>query len=132
MEPAAIVRSAWDAFFAGDVEGVLRLFAPDAEWHVPPDIPGPSVYRGHDELRRLFGSPARFPAHHVAVTEVGEMGGFVLAHGVVYLEADGEPVVDRVTVWRCRVEGDVITSVHVDALPAGVPWDEHQGSLPER
>jgi ketosteroid isomerase-like protein len=132
MEPAAVVRSAWDAFSAGDVEGVVRLFAPDAEWYVPDDVPGPSVYRGHDELRRLFISLQRFTDHHVAVTEVADMGAFVLAHGVVYAETEGEPVLDRVTVWRCRVEGDLIASVHAEALPAGARWPKHQGSVSER
>jgi ketosteroid isomerase-like protein len=124
MEPAAVVRSAWDAYSAGDVDGALRLFAPDAEWHVADDFPGPAAFRGHDELRSLLDTASRFSRHHMAVTEVADMGGFVLAHGVVYAENGGDTVIDRVTIWRCRVEGERITSVHAQALPAGARWQE--------
>jgi ketosteroid isomerase-like protein len=132
MEPAAVVRRAWDAYSAGDVDRALRSFAPGAEWHVADDFPGPSVYRGHDELRRLLDLPNLFSVHHMAVTDVADMGAFVLAHGVVYAEREGRVVVDRVTIWRCRVEGDVIVSVHAEALPAGARWQEPHGTVSER
>src|SRR4051794_7556403 len=114
MKPAAVVRSAWEAFSAGDVDRTLRFFAPDAEWRVPEDTPGPSTYTGHDELRVLLESPRRFSAHHIEITEISDMGGFVLAHGVVYAELDGQTIVDRVTIWRCRVEGGVIANVEAE------------------
>jgi hypothetical protein len=52
------------------------------------------------------------------------MGGFVLAHGVVYAELDGKTVIDRVTIWRCRVDGEVITSVEAELLPSSARWEE--------
>jgi ketosteroid isomerase-like protein len=118
MERTAVVRSAWDAYAAGDVDGALRFFSPDAVWHVPPDYPGPTSFRGHDELRTLLDT-ARFSVHRMEVTDISDMGGFVLAHGVVYAEADGTPVIDRVTIWRCRVEGDTITRVDAEVVPTG-------------
>jgi ketosteroid isomerase-like protein len=124
MDPVAVVRSAWDAFSAGDADAALRFFAPDAEWHVAEDFPGPSRYRGHDELRLLLESPKRFSVHHMSVTEISDMGGFVLAHGVVYAELDGETVVDRVTIWRCRVDGEVIASVEAEVMPSSARWEE--------
>ncbi len=124
MEPAAVVRNAWDAFSAGDVEGALRFFAPNAAWHVAEGFPGPPMFRGHDELRVLLDTGSRFSVHHMAVTDIADMGGFVLAHGVVYAEQSGAAVIDRVTIWRCVVEGDVITSVRAQALPAGARWQE--------
>jgi ketosteroid isomerase-like protein len=129
MEPAAVVRSAWDAYSVGDVDRVLRFFSPDAEWHVADDFPGPAVYRGHDELRRLLDPPTYFTVHHMAVTDVADMGGFVLAHGVVYAERDGAVVIDRVTIWRCRVDNDVIVSIHAEALPASARWQEPHRSV---
>ena len=124
MDPVAVVRSAWDAYSAGDADGALRFFAPDAEWHVAEDFPGPSSYRGHGELRVLLESPAHFSAHHMEVTDIADMGGFVLAHGVVYAELDGKTVIDRVTIWRCRVEGDVIATVDADLVPSSARWEE--------
>jgi len=130
MKPAAVVRSAWDAYSTGDLDRALQFFAPNAEWHVADDFPGPSTYRGEDELRLLADTSTRFSVHHMAVTDITDMGGFVLAHGVVYAETGDETVIDRVTIWRCRVDGDVITSVQAEALPAGAHWQEPYGSVP--
>jgi ketosteroid isomerase-like protein len=124
MEPAAVVRTAWDAYSTGDVEGALGLFASDAEWHVAEDFPGQSTFRGHDELRTLLLTARNFSLYHMTVTEIADMGAFVLAHGVVYAEEAGQPVIDRVTIWRCRVDGGLIKSVHAEALPAGARWQE--------
>ena len=129
MKPAAVVRNAWDAYSAGDVDGALRFFAPDAEWHVAEGFPGPSTFRGHDELRVLLDTGSRFSVHHMTVTDIADMGGFVLAHGVVYAEQSGATVIDRVTIWRCRVESGVITSVRAEALPAGSRWQESDRSV---
>ena len=128
MEPAAVVRSAWDAYAAGDVDGALRFFSPDAVWHVVPDQPGPASFRGHDELRLLFTASARFSVHHMDITEISDMGDFVLAHGLVYAEEDGRTMIDRVTVWRCRVEGDTISSVDAEAVPSPAVWGERRRS----
>jgi ketosteroid isomerase-like protein len=38
----------WDRFLAGDTPGVLALLDPDVEVHDPPNLPGASVYHGHD------------------------------------------------------------------------------------
>jgi ketosteroid isomerase-like protein len=132
MEPAAVVRSAWDAYSSGDVDRALRFFSADAEWHVADDFPGPSAYRGRDDLRDLLDLPRLFSVHHMTVTDVADMGGFVLAHGVVYAERDGDVVVDRVTIWRCRVEAGLIVRVHAEALPAGARWQEPHRSASER
>jgi ketosteroid isomerase-like protein len=122
MEPVAVVRKALDAYQAGDLEGALQFFAPHAEWHVADDFPGPATYRGRDGVRRLADTSSRFSLHHMEVTEIADMGGFVLAHGVVYAEAGGETVVDRVTIWRCRVQDGLIVSIDAEALPAGARW----------
>jgi ketosteroid isomerase-like protein len=127
MEPVAVVRSAVDAYKAGDLEGVLQFFAPHAEWHVADDFPGPPTYRGRDGVRSLADTSAGFSLHHMEVTEIADMGAFVLAHGVVYAESDGETVVDRVTIWRCRVQDGLIVSVDAEALPAGARWQASHG-----
>jgi ketosteroid isomerase-like protein len=126
MEPAAVVRSAWDAYAAGDIDGALRFFTPDAEWRVAGDYPGPACFKGHDELRVLLDTASRFSLHHMTVTEIADMGGFVLAHGVVYAEEDGRPVIDRVTIWRCRVEGDAIASVDAETEQSAARWEAQQ------
>jgi ketosteroid isomerase-like protein len=127
MDPVAVVRGAWDAYAAGDVEGALRFFSADAVWHVVADYPGQGSFRGHDELRLLFDA-ALFSLHHIDITEIADMGDFVLAHGVVYAEVDGRIVLDRVTAWRCRVQGDTIASVDAEAVPSPAGWGLRQWS----
>src|SRR5205085_5113723 len=114
MEPVAVVRSAWDAYAAGDLDGALRFFSPDAIWHVVPDQPGPVSFRGHAELRSLFDASTRFSVPHMDITEIRDMGDFVLAHGLVHPEDGGRTILDRVTVLRSRVAGDTIGSGDAD------------------
>ena len=82
------------------------------------------------ELRVLLETGRRFSMHHMTVNEITDMGGFVLAHGVVYAEENGRPVIDRVTIWRCRVEGDAIASVDAEAEPSAGRWEaKHRTAL---
>jgi len=128
MERAAVVRRAWDAYAAGDLEGALQYFSPDAVWHTASDFPGTTSYRGHDGIRLLaLETLTEFSLYRMTVTDVCDMGAFVMAHGVIYAERDGEPVIDRVTIWRCHVDGDTIRQVEAELVPgetgtAPLPW----------
>ena len=117
MEPADVVRAAWDRYAVGDVEGALDLFAPDAVWRPVPGYPGPAAFLGREELLRWAQSLGEhFSTYQMVVTDVRDLGEFVLAHGVLYAENGGEVVINRVTVWRCRVANGLIT--RVDAAEA--------------
>ena len=52
MQPADVVRAAWDAYASGEIDAALEFFADDAVWHTVPGFPGPSVFRGRGELSR--------------------------------------------------------------------------------
>jgi len=108
----------WDAYLAGDVEGALRRFARAAVWYGAGDVAGPVTFRGHDEIRDVLDTDDLFSVRHVAVNQIADMGAFVLAHGVVYAERDGEVVVDRVTAWRFHVEDGEILRVDVEPMPS--------------
>jgi uncharacterized protein len=47
---AEIVREGFERFVAGDVVGLLGLFADDAVWHVPGVNAMAGDYRGRDEI----------------------------------------------------------------------------------
>ena len=49
-EQAAAVRRGFERFIGGDVEALLRLFAPDAAWRVPGENAVAGEYRGRDEI----------------------------------------------------------------------------------
>ena len=53
----AAIRAAYDAYTAGDIEGLLAFFSPDLEWtYLDPSVenPAPQVCRGLVELRRAL------------------------------------------------------------------------------
>jgi ketosteroid isomerase-like protein len=117
-DAVAVVRSVWDAYLAEDVERALSHFAPDAEWHSARDFPAAQIFRGREQLRLVLDTTEQFSARHVAVNEIVDMGTFVLAHGVVYAEQDGEVVIDRVTTWRFYVREGLIARVDAEPLPS--------------
>jgi hypothetical protein len=71
--PAGVVGEYQRALAAGDLEGVLAAFEPDA--HVREPAGGPYVHRGADELRALFttffSNGGGIPLEHCTVTDDG-------------------------------------------------------------
>ena len=51
---AEIVRLSIERFNADDIEGFLELFDAEMEFHDVPEIPGSTVYRGHEGMRRWW------------------------------------------------------------------------------
>ena len=47
---AALVKSAYDAFAHGDIQGPLAVLAEDILWHIPGRGPLSGDYRGHAEV----------------------------------------------------------------------------------
>jgi ketosteroid isomerase-like protein len=118
MQPADVVRAAWGRYAIGDIEGAMEFFAPGVVWHSAPGFPGPSPFVGRDELLRwALGLAQHFSTYEMKVTDVRDLGEFVLAHGALYAEEDGEVVIDRVTLWRCCVVDGLISRVDAE-VPA--------------
>src|SRR3954467_2147399 len=80
---ADVVGEYQRALAAGDLEGVLATFEPDA--HVREPSGGPHVHRGADELRalftRFFSNGGGIPLEHCTATDVGR--ACVLEYNVV-------------------------------------------------
>ena len=55
-EAAQIVRLSFERLNADDLEGFLELADPGIELHDVPEIPGSTVYRGHEEIRRWWAT----------------------------------------------------------------------------
>jgi ketosteroid isomerase-like protein len=55
-EAAEIVRLCIQRFNADDIEGFLELFDAEMEFHDVPEIPGSTVYRGHEGMRRWWAT----------------------------------------------------------------------------
>jgi ketosteroid isomerase-like protein len=130
MSKTEVVRAAWDAYAAGDVERAFQFLSPEITWYPASDHPGARRHHGHEELRVWLGEIANaFSTYRMTVLGVQDLGDYVLAHGLLYAEQDGEPVIDRVTVWRCTVEDGLIMRVDADAMsgPSDEPsrWASH-------
>ena len=52
---AELIKSAYDAFSRGDIQGAMTTFAEDILWHIPGRGPLSRAYRGHDEVLGFFG-----------------------------------------------------------------------------
>jgi ketosteroid isomerase-like protein len=99
----AVVRSLWDAFNAGGVEGVLELTDPDTVWQ-PHSAEGRTL-RGHDDLRAWFAELEDRGARIVAYADSYEsVEGHVLVHGRLRLE-DFRSVSDANLWWLFGVAG---------------------------
>lgn len=55
QENVDLVRRLYDAFNRKDVPAVMELLHPEIEFHEPEGLSWGGVYRGHEELQRLFG-----------------------------------------------------------------------------
>jgi ketosteroid isomerase-like protein len=53
-EVSEIVRLGFERFNDDDLDGFLELLAPEIEFHDVPEIPGSTVYRGPDGIRRWW------------------------------------------------------------------------------
>ena len=56
VQAAEIVRLGFERLNADDLEGFLELAAPEIELHDVPEIPGSTVYRGHQGIRRWWAT----------------------------------------------------------------------------
>lgn len=54
-ENAELIRGGYEAFGAGDLDAVARLFAPDIRWHIGGRSAISGTYAGHDEVFGFFG-----------------------------------------------------------------------------
>jgi ketosteroid isomerase-like protein len=117
MPKVEIVRAAWEAYEAGDVERAFQFLSPEITWYPAADHPGAKSHHGYDELRAWLAEIATtFSTYRMTVLGFQDLGDYVLAHGLLYAEQNGEPVIDRVTVWRCTVEDGLIVRVDADAV----------------
>ena len=55
-EAADIVRRSFERFNANDVDGALELMDPEVQFHDVPEIPGSTVYRGREGIRRWWAT----------------------------------------------------------------------------
>src|SRR5437764_1181383 len=97
QENVEIVRTGYDAFARGDLDGVLAMMDPDVEW-VPAIAPllGVEPVRGRDALRRFFTHdlPEGFDDFEAKAASIEDLGDAVLVstHYFARGRTSGAPV----------------------------------------
>lgn len=114
QENVDLVRSAYEAYNHRDVEGVLRRFDPNIDWHVPDSLAWGGHVTGIDAVTGFFRGlqPYVGDRHQIAMDGFLDAGDRVVAlvrH--VGIAADGEPYeVPAIMVWT--VAGGRLTALY--------------------
>jgi ketosteroid isomerase-like protein len=104
--PLEVVNRAIERFNAGDLDGFVALFAPDAEFHDVPEVPGSTTYRGHDGMREWATTVLEaMDGLRFEISDPAESGDAVAVRTRAVASGRGSCVaVDWTftTVWRVR------------------------------
>jgi uncharacterized protein len=83
VENVGVVRSAYEAFQGGDLEGLGQHFAEDAEWETPDSLPLGGVVRGREAILGNFAqTPTYWSKFRVNPDEYIDAGEHVVVRGV--------------------------------------------------
>jgi ketosteroid isomerase-like protein len=122
-EVSEIVRLAFERMNADDLDGFLKLVDPEIEFHDVAEIPGSTVYRGHDGIRRWWST----------VKEPMEELRFEFGHAT---EADSKVAVVTRAVGRGRGSGaavdwtfSTVWGVHDGLIDYHHGYGEHSEAL---
>jgi ketosteroid isomerase-like protein len=105
-EAADVVRSAFERFNAGDIDGLMELLDPDVEFHELPMIPGSGTYVGRDGVRRWAETVVEpFEELRFEFEDADERGEWIAARTFIEGRGRGSGADVRMrmsTVWRVR------------------------------
>ena len=91
QENVEIVRAAFAAWNAGDMDAVFALYHPELVYHPRADEPDPSPHVGRDAYERLVrGFVDSFSEVTVEVLEVIDAGDHVIASTVLHVVLRGQ------------------------------------------
>ncbi|HXX90870.1 MAG TPA: nuclear transport factor 2 family protein [Acidimicrobiales bacterium] len=116
VDRITVVRSAYERFNAGDIEGVLELVDPDVEW---PDAIRNSTLHGREALRAYWSSQFDVATPTARAQDLVEVGDCVIAVAFqeVYDLDSGAPLGPPVAVsHRFHFRGSQIVRMELTAL----------------
>jgi ketosteroid isomerase-like protein len=83
VENVEVVRTAYDAFGSGDLEGLGKHFAEDAEWETPDSLPLGGVVHGRGAILGNFAQiPQYWSKFSIEPDEYIDAGDHVVVRGV--------------------------------------------------
>jgi ketosteroid isomerase-like protein len=124
-EAADVVRSVFERFNAGDLDGMTELLAADVEFYELPMVPGSGTYRGRDDVRRWAETVVDpFETLRFEFEDAEERGEWIAVRTFIDGRGRGsgaEVQMRMSTVWRVR-GGEILYhrgyQEHADALRA--------------
>jgi ketosteroid isomerase-like protein len=124
-EAADVVRSVFERFNAGDLDGVMELLDPEVEFNELPMIPGSGTYRGREGVRRWAETVVEpFETLQFVFEDADERGEWIAVRTFIDGRGRGsgaEVQMRMTTVWRVR-DGAIVYhrgyQDHTEALEA--------------
>jgi ketosteroid isomerase-like protein len=111
-----VVRRAYAAFAARDVDGVLALAASDCELHLEGtarSVERSEPYRGHDGVREYFADVARvWDELTLHADDIRAVPGSVIVMGHVEARSDGE-LRRRAVLWTWKLRDGLASTIRV-------------------
>ena len=131
-ENVELFRRAIKDYNRRDIEAMLAIWHPDAEWYpFTAQVEGDDAYHGHEGLRRWWANvDATFEEIEASVEEVRDLGDSVLALGRLRARFRSGVTLDSEIGWPTRyrdglgVWGRAYQS-HAEALEAAGLWSRH-------
>ena len=112
-ENVEVVRRAVEAYESEGLAGSMRYYAPEIEWFATPTAIDQATYRGHEGLRRLFGTfDAEFDELRFDLEELIEAGDQVIV--TIRIGGQGRTSgasVDRTWSFLCSLRNGLIYRV---------------------
>jgi ketosteroid isomerase-like protein len=126
QENVSLFQKAIEAYNRRDIEAMLVLSHPEAEWYpVTAQIEGDDAYHGHEGLRQWWANvDATFEELEASVEEIRDLGDTVLALGRLRARFRSGVPFDTEIGWLTRYRDGLAVwgrayQSHADALEAG-------------
>ena len=104
QENVALFRKAIDCYNRRDLESMLQMWHPEAEWYpFTAQVEGDDAYHGHEGLRRWWANvDATFEEIAASVEEIRDLGDTVLALGRLRARFRSGVALDSEIGWLTR------------------------------
>jgi ketosteroid isomerase-like protein len=105
QENVELFRKALEAYNRRDIEAILEIWHPEAEWYpFTAQVEGDNAYHGHEGLRQWWANvEATFEEREASVEEVRDLGDAVVALGHLRARGMGSGIeIDQVVFHLAR------------------------------
>jgi ketosteroid isomerase-like protein len=100
QENVEVVRAAFDAYFRGDMESVLRLMDPAIVVSQPPEVPDATTLHGHAGVMEAIAAwPEQWDDYQLEVVQIMDAGDRVVVKTHQHGRGKGSGVEVEAEIW---------------------------------